>query len=321
VTAEPLADQLERLLLGGPRRYTRVEVAELAGVPLEEASELWRALGFADPEDPEVVFTDADVAIVRTTQALLEAGLVDPPTRVAVARMLGQSMSRLAESQVQLLLGVLERAGGVADAPEFTAGLLPVLEEIQGYVWRRHLAAHAARALAVPAAERAVVVGFADIVGYTSLARRLGEPDLVALLDTFESTAAQIVARHGGRIVKMLGDEVLYVADSPTAGADIALDLLAGELTLRAGAALGRVLPRYGDVYGPVVNLAARLTGVARPGTLLADRELAAALGGDQRYRLRQLRPVSVRGFPRLRPWAVSREPAQAPGAESPPSA
>lgn len=302
------ADDLERLLLGGPRRYTRIEVARLAGVPLEQAILLWRALGFADTADDEVVFTDADVDIVRRADALVREGLVDQQARVAMTRMLGQSMSRLAEWQVQLLVQLVGRASAPESPPELAARLLPVLEDIQGYVWRRHLAAQAGRMLAEPAGHP-VVVGFADMVGFTSLTRHLGEDGLAKLLDGFDAVAAEVVAGHGGRVVKMLGDEVMFVADTPAAGAEIALDLLAAEqpLPLRAGLALGRVLPRYGDVYGPVVNLAARLTGIARPGTALADRELATALHPNQRYQLRQLRPYAVRGLPRLRPWTVRR--------------
>jgi adenylate cyclase len=307
------AEEVERLLLGGPRRYTRVEVAALVGMPLADASELWRALGFADTADDEAVFTDADVDTLRMADSLVRDGLVDERGRVAVARMLGQSMSRLAEWQVQLLV---ERLGGDANlAPALAEGLLPTIEGIQGYVWRRHLAAHAARVLGVPGADE-LTVGFADMVGYTSLTRRLSEAGLAALLDAFETAAAETVARHGGRIVKLLGDEVLYVTDQPGSAVDIALELLAGDIPLRAGAAHGRVLQRYGDVYGPVVNLAARLTGVARPGTLLADKELAQAVREDPRYRLRQLRPIPVRGYPHLRPWSVTpAPPAPAAGA------
>jgi adenylate cyclase len=302
-----VSEPLERLLLGGPRRYTRLDVARLAGVPLEQASQLWRALGFADTADDEVVFTDADLATIRQADALAREGLVDESARLAIARMLGQSMSRLAEWQMRLLVDLV--GDHPEAAPELAGRLLPVLEEIQAYVWRRHLAAQVSRSLAAPSDAGSVVVGFADMVGFTSLARRLSEQELAGLLDRFEAAAAGIVADRGGRVVKMLGDEVMFVAGDPRAGADIALDLLAAlpEPALRAGLALGRVLHRYGDVYGPVVNLAARLTGLARPGTALVDRELAAALEPDGAYALRRLRTTAVRGYPHLRPYALDR--------------
>ena len=79
---------------------------------------------------------------------------------------------------------------------------------------------------------------------------------------------------------------------------------------LRVGAAYGRVLTRLGDVYSPVVNLASRLTSLARPSTVLVDRELAQRLRGLPAYRVRPLRRVSVRGYDHLQPWLVRRRPA-----------
>ena len=76
---------------------------------------------------------------------------------------------------------------------------------------------------------------------------------------------------------------------------------------LRIGLAVGSVLARHGDVYGEVVNIAARLTGHARPDTVLVDREAAAALAVDPRFALRPLRPVSVPGYRRLHPWVLER--------------
>ena len=114
-----------------------------------------------------------------------------------------------------------------------------------------------------------------------------------------------------GRVVKMVGDEVLFVTDRPADAAEIALRLTsparAGEglPALRVGMAAGRVLSRFGDVYGPVVNLAARLTSLARPGTALVDAELAAALRADGHYRLQARRPAAVRGYHHLRSWAL----------------
>ena len=119
-----------------------------------------------------------------------------------------------------------------------------------------------------------------------------------------------VVSNHG-QVVKMLGDEVLFVTDRPADAAAIALRLTSpdrarrGLPALRVGMAAGRVLTRFGDVYGPVVNLAARLTSLARPGTALVDAELAAALAPEGGYRLRHQRPVAVRGYQHLRSWAL----------------
>jgi adenylate cyclase len=107
------------------------------------------------------------------------------------------------------------------------------------------------------------------------------------------------------------------VADSPEDGAEIALILLEraehGEAlpSLRAGLAYGRVLSRFGDIYGSVVNLAARLTSIARPGSVLIDRSLAHALEEHPHYTIRHRRPVSVRGYARLRPSVLRRAGAE----------
>jgi adenylate cyclase len=112
-------------------------------------------------------------------------------------------------------------------------------------------------------------------------------------------------------VVKSLGDEVLFVADSAQDAAEIAVRLsdparaARGLPRLRVGMALGRVLIRFGDVYGPAVNLASRLTSLARPGTVLVDRELARALSGEDAYRLHPRRPAAVRGYAHLRSWSL----------------
>ncbi|WP_206797839.1 adenylate/guanylate cyclase domain-containing protein [Amycolatopsis sp. MtRt-6] len=318
--SEELQQRLERVLLGGRRKYTRLEVAEKAGVPEERSRRLWRALGFATVRDDEVVFTDADVEAMRTADQLVQSGLIDPSIEVSVTRALGQHLSRLAEWQVDMLWQLIreqpELGRSERQVTRLVDRLLPELEQVQNFVWRRHLAAYAGRAFAAPdehLESRTEVVGFVDMVGYTRLTRQIGEDELSRVLDAFETLATEVIADHHGRVVKMIGDEVLFVADSPVDAAEIALTLTertsADESlpAVRAGMASGRILSRFGDVYGSVVNLAARLTSVARPGTILVDRELAAELAEEKAYELRARRPVTVRGYNRLRPAALRR--------------
>jgi adenylate cyclase len=311
------AAALERALLGGSRRYTRLEVAELTGVPLDRAQRLWRALGFPDVDDDKVAFTDLDVQALRTVQELVELGLIDDDTQIATTRAMGQSLSRLAEWQVSVLTDVLEDLD--ANSPEVAAEaareLVPVLEGLIGYVWRRHLAASAARALANPdeVVARTMAVGFADLVGYTSLTRQVDEDVLVRVISNFESVASDVIAEQGGRVVKTVGDEVMFVADDAAAGGEIALRLVEAvdaveELPgLRVGVACGTVLARLGDLYGEPVNIAARLTSLARPDSVLVDREMAAALEGDDRFRLSRVPPRPVRGYTLLHSMRLRR--------------
>ncbi len=316
-------DELERLLLGGPRRWTRLEVAARAGMPPERTQRLWRALGFADAADDEPLFTDADIAALGVLSDLIGSGFVGPETEASIARAMGQSLSRLADWQTDLLADVLSRregddrpAVGPDEAVEAARTLLPLLQSVHDYVWRRHLAANADRLLTVagPADRRELAVGFADLVGYTSRSRGMGGRELGAMVEDFESAAAEVIARHTGRVVKTVGDGVLFTAASATDAVDIGLELpevwaAEDRPPLRTGLAYGAVLTRLGDVYSPVVNLASRLTSIARPGTVLVDRELARRLRRLPAYRVRPLRRVSVRGYDHLQPWLVRRRP------------
>jgi len=324
--AAPLAERLERLVLGGARRYTRLEVEERSGVTRDRTERLWRALGFADVDDDAVVFTDADVEALELIDRLVGVGLIDPALEAAAARAAGQSLSRLAEWELGLLTeyAATRMKEGPHDADEATVlgyaeTILPMLERLHSYIWRRHIAALASPALAGSAevASHALVVGFADLVGYTRLTRTLTEKELEGLIERFESMAATVVATAAGRVVKTLGDEVLFVADDAPTAAAIGLGLLDavdadGDMPdLRIGMAMGDVRSRFGDVYGPVVNIASRLTSVAKPGTIRVDRELASALAGTTGLHLRRYRPMAVRGYSHLSSWRLTRAAAQ----------
>ena len=142
------------------------------------------------------------------------------------------------------------------------------------------------------------------------------------MIEDFESIAAEVIARHTGRVVKTVGDGVLFTVASAEAAVRIGLDLPEAwdsdeRPPLRVGAAYGPVLTRLGDVYSPVVNLASRLTSIARPGTMLVDRELADRLREVAGLKVRSLRRVSVRGYDHLQPWLVRRRPTDGATDES----
>lgn len=313
-----LLEGLEKALLGGKRRYTRLEVAEKAGVDIDRAVRLWRALGFASVADSQKVFGNSDVEALEQIAALVENGVVSQDVEASLARALGQTMARLADWQTTVLRdNAFEDGSGLPDQKVILTAakhLIPVLEQLQSYIWRRHLIAAAGRLLPVSAEDSdssTLVAGFADIVGFTSLSRTVEDSELAELIDHFEGTSSGIIAEHGGRVVKMIGDEVLFVVETPTQGADIALALTAWVENdedfpkLRIGLAHGTVLSRLGDVYGPIVNVASRLTSLARPGSTLVDRDLAMALKEEPDYSVRKLRRVSVRGYSHLEPWAL----------------
>src|SRR3954463_9488721 len=227
-------DALERLLLEGPRRYTRVQVAELSGMPLERTRRLWRSLGFADSTDDDPAYSDADIAALGALRSLIDSGFVGPETEATIARAMGQALSRLADWQTDMLADVLAGAAareGRDPTPEEAVAaaraLLPVLRDIQDYVWRRHLAANADRLLAATGGgdRRELAVGFADLVGYTSRSRGMGGRELGAMIEDFESIAAEVIARHAGRVVKTVGDGVLFTAVTAADAVQIGLEL------------------------------------------------------------------------------------------------
>jgi adenylate cyclase len=292
-------------------------------MPPERTQRLWRALGFADVPDDDPAFTDADIAALGRLEALIESGFVDPDTEASIARAMGQSLSRLADWQTDMLASALEALdpdpeltdAGVRAAVASAELLLPVMRELQDYIWRRHLAANAGRLFLIDPGRidrRELAVGFADLVGYTTRSRGMGGRELGRMVEDFESLAADLIARHHGRVVKAVGDGVLYTCGSPIDAVEIGLRLpveweAEDRPPLRVGAAFGPVLTRLGDVYSPVVNLASRLTTIARRSTVLVDQRLAQQLRGVPEYRVRPLRRVSVRGYDDLQPWLVRR--------------
>jgi adenylate cyclase len=326
--AHQVIELLEEHLLGSGPTLTGAQIAADVGISMEVARQRWRSLGFTAVEDDEVAFTEADLEAMRLTQRLHDLGLVDDDNEAALIRTLGRSFARLAEWQLGLLGREID-PGALApdDLVAVLAEITPVIEHVQNYIWRRHVLGAASRLLmAGPSDEEGAVqagIGFADIVGYTRQTRSLSREELARLVDVFEARALAIVTAHGGRIIKTIGDEILYAADRPEDAAAIAVELVEEHVQdadfpkLRVGVAWGSVLQRLGDVFGPTVNIASRLTSIARPGRVVVDKELAEALHDDERFRLRRMRRTAVKGYRRLEPWRLSR----ADDTELPPTA
>lgn len=318
-------DAAEAMVLGAEPSLTRLQVCEASGVDLEVATRLWHLMGFAQTSDDVVAFTPADVEALRNAADLVDLGILGPERQAALVRTWGRSFARLAEWQTSLLTSVaLESGADPATAlAELTEQVLPRVESLQAYVWRRHLASAGGRMLAVadPAAPSLPQsVGFVDIVGYTSRSKSLSDAELVAWIEDFEATTTDLVNGVGGRIIKNIGDEVLFVADDPHDAVRIALEMARRGADaddpypeVRVGVAHGEVVLRLGDVFGPTVNIASRLTSLARPGAVLVDRGAHDVLtagddvGGEDgtAYGFKRLRNASVKGYARLAAWVV----------------
>jgi len=338
MSAERLAAKaLEQRLLGGERKLRRREVAAGAGLSLLSARKLWRALGFPNLGDEDVAFTERDQTALNTIVDLVRTGKLTEEAAISVTRAIGQMTDRMVVWQIEALVEDMVHQQGVTDAVarkrlvNELPSLVDALEEMLVYSWRRQLNAGvqrlAVRAEAGLASSEegregdeddaplplARAVGFADLVSYTSLSRRMNEKTLAQLVQRFENKCAEIISVGGGRLVKTVGDEVLYIAETPAAGAEISLALSQAfnedEILPQARVAMvwGRILSRLGDIYGPTVNLAARLTALADPGTVLVDSMTAAALEQDERFVLLPRDAQNVRGFGEIHPVELQR--------------
>ena len=293
---------VERLLSGGDERLTIDEAAERAGVDSDFLARDWRALGMALPTDDARIYTERDVEAAKRVGALLEGGI--PETGVLeIARLLGMSMSQLAAANRRLIADAFVREGDTEyDAArrleKAAEAFLPLIGETLNYVLALHLREqirHDAFGLAELSAGRTTAseeatICFADLVDFTQLGETLEPEELGGVTGRLGELASAAV-EPPVRLVKMIGDAAMLVGPEPGPVVEAAIGLVEaaedeGEdfPLLRAGVACGEALPRGGDWYGRPVNLASRITAIARPGSVLADTEVHDALEDDYEW-------------------------------------
>ena len=327
VQADGLPDPdstLEHAVLGEDLRYDADEIAALTGVPVHRVRRLWRALGFPEHGTAKA-FTRTDAEAISRIVGAVDGGLIDVDLTVATTRAVGQTMARLADWEVGALVQRVEETGGdeqgvgsqAGSAARLVSDLSGPFEELILYAWRRHLAAAVSRIEALGANEEdlhttAVTVGFADIVSFTALSNQISREKVGDLVELFESRCADVVALQSGRVIKSIGDSVLFVNSDPIRAYDTAegiINVIGRDPRMpdvRVGLASGSVVLRLGDVFGPPVNLAARLTQVARRNRIIVDAATADLLPGDE-FETRRLPARPLRGFGLLEPLAVRR--------------
>jgi adenylate cyclase len=300
---------VERIV--GPARYTAEEIAEASGYGLDECERLWTELGFPPVEPTVRHFTDADLAVLHTLHDTQSRGVVDAETALGGARVLGQALSRVAMAQAQNMAAY---AGTVPEDPAAYEEVRAVLDEALArldsfllYVWRRHLAAALVR---LGDARPTEVVGFADMVGYTRLTAGHGEGELSELVAGFQAVANAHVTAAGGRVLKIIGDAVMFVVPEPESAALAAVGISqAAHATdalpeVRVGLASGPVVEVEGDLYGETVNRASRLVELAHAGTVVVDDATANALS-DSELRVKPMRPRKLKGLGFVSSWVV----------------
>jgi adenylate cyclase len=274
------------------------DIARESGFEPEDAARVWRALGFADPLRARTRLPE-DAANALRILATGQQLLGDAAT-LALARVVGTSTARIAEallttSRVQLEAPQL--AAGrrypdvVRDYTELAREIVPQFADAVGALVIRHLVAIAARSWTTDAegggVQQDLAIGFADITGYTALSRTLTPGELARFIGGFEGAVSDAVSEQGGRVVKLLGDGALFSTDNTSRAVRIACAIvdktaaLASLPAARVGVAAGVVVNLGGDVFGPVVNLAARLVAVAPERSVVVDETVRARVANE----------------------------------------
>ena len=278
------------LALRPGRRLTLAQLAAHAGLDPKRVEDIRMAAGLPTVGLDDRVFSEED-GITFTSFAMGAAQFGEVAVR-RFTRVIGSSLARIAEAAVSLFYanveGPIREAGATElELAQATVRAIESLGAVQHAIvglFRLHMEMAIQRLRLARRTSFETVhltVGFVDLVGFTTLSRRMTAHELATVVDRFEDAAHDIATARGGRIVKLVGDEVMFATLTAAAGCDIALALVerfAGDpsITPRGGIATGEVLIRGGDYYGPVVNLAARLAQLAVPSELLVTTEVAA---------------------------------------------
>jgi adenylate cyclase len=269
--------------------------ASRLSITVDDVLETYRLLGirFDDVDEPVLLIDEVDViGLLRGSEEAFEQAEIDEINRTTSAALtaLTESVVAVFVAGAEARLQGAEHIGWAARAQATqSAGELGLrFGHAIGLFFRHHLrqAVERQRSTMVAATSRVLrtmTVGFVDLVGYTSLSAAMDSAELVEFIRDFEARSYDVASRGGGRVVKIIGDEVMVAALSVEAGCEIVLDLIdafrTGDTAPRGGMASGQVISRLGDYFGPVVNLASRLADLAVPGEVLADAGKAGSLG------------------------------------------
>lgn len=281
-------------VLTGRTGMTGEEAADSAGVSFDFLTHVWQALGLPTGELSSPVFDRRDVAVLRTLGAVNVVFTEDDI--VETASVVGRAMAEISTSLTEIfrrrLAEPFYEAGGtetdvVLRLSALRSMLVPTMAPVLETALQRHLdgairseiGARMEELLEPGAGHRVVSIAFADLVGFTAVSERLSAADVRNLAAQLLHAAEAAVSDHGGRIVKSIGDAVMFTAPDPVRAAQAAVDICAAVNAdddmpeVRAGIGHGPVLPGYADFFGRTVNLASRLCGTAKPGEVLVHIE------------------------------------------------
>jgi adenylate cyclase len=290
--AGPLAALAVERTLGGGQRHTLTDLSHASGLPSSFLRELMQAVGRPNPQRGERAYTDDDVDAAKLIKRFVDAGLPREEI-IDVGRVLSQGMAQAAEAVRQLAGNTLLEPGD----SDYTVGLrfgaaadelAPLVPELLAYHFRAHLR-DGVRRQAITRAEREagrlegtedLAVAFADLVDYTRLGEQL-EPEHVGQIATRFAAISARAAKRPVRLIKTIGDAALFVSPEVPPMIDTLRGVIGavekeGEAfpDVRVGLAYGPATAIGGDWFGSCVNLASRITGVAKPGRILATEQV-----------------------------------------------
>jgi adenylate cyclase len=299
-----------RVNLGGPTPLSLRDIAARTGEPIETLGRIWRAGGFAEPDPDEPMFTEASLELLDLFRKA--SAVYGEEVTIQLARVIGSSIARIADAEVAAFvqniaapLAEERNELAIAQAHVQLASLNSLLAKTLDLAHRYHCEASLRRVALVPGLGEGqrLTVGFADLVGFTALSQALPSRDLAAAISDFESRASEVVTGAGGRVIKLIGDQVMYVADDATVGCEIGLLLAEAFHTdeilppVRGGLASGETIVQEGDYFGPTVNLAARATKLAEPDDVLVPESLTREVAETTDYTFRRVGPHRLKGF------------------------
>jgi class 3 adenylate cyclase len=269
--------------------HTSAQLAERSGLDIEVVEAALRAAGLPVVPRDQPHYGDGDIIVVEGFR--LASELFGTDDVLAFVRAMGMAASQVATGAVHLaaatLTGPLRNAGGTelerSQANEAATLALDTVPPAWEALLRHHAENELRRQFLSeldPGSRTAsLAVGFLDLVGFTTVSSTLTTEELAGAVGTFERVAGDVVASHGARLVKVIGDEVMLATHDPAAACAIADEVVA-RFDARGGITYGPVLTLDGDYYGTGVNLAARAVAAAEPGQVLVDRGLADAVPG-----------------------------------------
>ena len=308
---------VQRIHAPDDERYTITDVAERAGVPVSQVERFARASGFRLPGTDERIFGEHDVALMSDVAPAFD--LLGEDAVLQIVRVAAAAVARIGDAAISAFFtsaaapalrddesGVQLLEANVAGAEilsKFGDQLTFMLARYMQQAFRPLSESSLTAALAHGVDTRRLAIGFADLVGSTTLADSRSFADLDAALDVFESTATDTITAHGGRVVKFIGDEVMFRADTADVACAIAVDLVESMRLdpllppLRVGLAFGEVLTREGDFFGPIVNLAARVTKLAPLHGIVATLDTTDALETEDDLMIHPLGAIEMPGL------------------------